>query len=866
MAQPKDTNLKQTRRWVLIADKIADNVISIGGLLVICAVFGMMLFLVFEVIPLFTGGSVESRTDYTIEGTAGRVLALSLDEQKTIAVRIVETGALTAWHASTGTILEAPSFDLQGKKIAVLAGTLDGRHAAFGFGDGTVRFADIAHKADVNPIRDLPEGLTRLNDRDLTDGTAVYSHIPGKQFRKTWIEVKLHDEIKAFDSGSPIIAMDYRFSQFGERPSQILAAIDQNGQGRLLKVESKLNLFTRKLKTEVSQAVLPALPQNVPIVHALVNEAGDTVYFAQKDGTVYRFNVRDFENPFLAETAQLTKPGVSLNVFGYLLGEVSVVAGGSDGSVNIYFLLRQRDPDSQDGFGIVHTRTFDPQPAAIVGFAASQRGRCFLTQDAAGSLWLRQGTSERTLLGVTESRGETGTGKGKIILAPRRDGIMAVFDDGTTNLWDIDVPHPESSLRTLFGKVWYEGSQNPTYTWQSTGATDAFEPKLSIVPLVFGTMKATFYALLFAIPIAILAAIYTSEFLPGGMRGKIKPAIEVMASIPSVVLGFIAALVLAPVVENWVAAVIMAFVSLPLSLMLAAYLWQLLPPPLAVRFDGIPKFLGMLAAVMVGLYITYSLGPLFERVFFAGDFKAWVNQDVGKAAPFWFLLLLPLSAIGVSTAANRFLGNRFNQYLKKAKAFSAALMDLGRWLGIAAGSIVVSYGIAVILQGLGFDARGTVVDTYAQRNTLVVGFAMGFAVIPLIYTLAEDALNAVPAHLRSASLGCGATPWQTAVWIVLPTAISGVFSAMMIGMGRAVGETMIVVMSTGNTPLTDMNIFNGLRALSANIAVELPEAPKDDTLYRLLFFTGLVLFGMTFVINTVAEIVRLRFRRRSAQL
>jgi phosphate transport system permease protein len=166
----------------------------------------------------------------------------------------------------------------------------------------------------------------------------------------------------------------------------------------------------------------------------------------------------------------------------------------------------------------------------------------------------------------------------------------------------------------------------------------------------------------------------------------------------------------------------------------------------------------------------------------------------------------------------------------------------------------------------GLDPRGGFVGTYEQRNTLVVGFAMGFAVIPIIYTLAEDALNAVPEHLRSASLSCGATPWQTALWIILPTAVSGVFSAIMIGMGRAVGETMIVVMAAGNTPLLDLNVFNGLRALSANIAVELPEAPKDGTLYRVLILTGLVLFGMTFIINTVAELVRLRFRKRAMQL
>jgi len=143
---------------------------------------------------------------------------------------------------------------------------------------------------------------------------------------------------------------------------------------------------------------------------------------------------------------------------------------------------------------------------------------------------------------------------------------------------------------------------------------------------------------------------------------------------------------------------------------------------------------------------------------------------------------------------------------------------------------------------------------------------MGFAVITIIYTLSDDALSSVPEHLRSASLGCGATLWQTAIRVVLPVAMSGIFSAVMIGLGRAVGETMIVVMAAGNTPVMDINVFNGLRALSANIAVELPEAVKDGTLYRMLFLAALSLFVVTFVLNTVAEIIRMRFRKRAFQL
>jgi phosphate transport system permease protein len=195
-----------------------------------------------------------------------------------------------------------------------------------------------------------------------------------------------------------------------------------------------------------------------------------------------------------------------------------------------------------------------------------------------------------------------------------------------------------------------------------------------------------------------------------------------------------------------------------------------------------------------------------------------------------------------------------------------ALADAAKFVVTAVATLVLAFATAALLNALGFDPRGSYVDTYVQRNALIVGFVMGFAIIPIIYTISEDALSTVPEHLRSASLGAGATPWQTAIRIVLPTAMSGLFSALMIGLGRAVGETMIVLMAAGNTPVLDWNIFEGFRTLSANIAVELPEAVRNSTHYRALFLAALVLFIMTFLVNTVAEIVRLRFRKRAYQL
>jgi len=252
------------------------------------------------------------------------------------------------------------------------------------------------------------------------------------------------------------------------------------------------------------------------------------------------------------------------------------------------------------------------------------------------------------------------------------------------------------------------------------------------------------------------------------------------------------------------------------------------------------------------------------------DFRAAPLYSLGVAGIYtfggWFLILLPLSATVVVVIMTLYVNPWFREVISGLDRRRAATMDILRFLGAALATMLLSIVIATLLTGIGMDPRGGVFGTYVQRNALVVGFVMGFAIIPIIYTIAEDALSTIPEHLRSASLGAGATPWQTAFRIVIPTATSGLFSAVMVGLGRAVGETMIVLMVLGNTAIMDWNLFNGARTLSANIAVELPEAVRNSTHYRTLFLAALVLFAMTFVINSLAESVRLRFRKRAYQL
>ena len=332
----------------------------------------------------------------------------------------------------------------------------------------------------------------------------------------------------------------------------------------------------------------------------------------------------------------------------------------------------------------------------------------------------------------------------------------------------------------MFGKVWYEGYAQPEYVWQSTGATDDFEPKMSLVPLIFGTIKATFYALVFAIPLAVFGALYTSQFVHPTIKAKVKPTVEIMAALPSVVIGFIAGLWLASRVEAHLVPVLLLILFLPLAGTAGVLFWDRLPYGLRRRLRPGMELFVILPLLVLGAAVAFGLGPAVEAGLFGGDAKQWLSTALGLV--------------------------------------------------------------------------------YDQRNSVVVGLAMGFAVIPIIFTISEDAFSSVPQHLTAASLALGASRWQTATRVVLPTASPGIFSAVMVGFGRAVGETMIVLMATGNTALLDWSPFNGMRTLSANIAVEVPEAPYGGTLYRVLFLSACVLFLMTFFVNTVAELVRQRLR------
>jgi phosphate transport system permease protein len=498
----------------------------------------------------------------------------------------------------------------------------------------------------------------------------------------------------------------------------------------------------------------------------------DTAVAATEKGNLYHWEL--LPEVRLTEVAHVSEEEVT--ALEYVLGNITLIVGDTRGNLSGWFRVREKEDDPDPHF--VKAHSYPGQGVAIAAIGASTRDKSLVTSGSDGSLVMRHMTSERSVI-VFPATGEP---VDAVLLTPKMDGIIVKQRDGRVARYEISAPHPDSSFRALFGKVWYEGYSQPEYVWQSTGGTDDFETKFSLIPLVFGTIKGTLYALIFAIPIAVMGALYTSQFMHPTLKARVKPTVEIMAALPSVVVGFIAGLWLASRVEREIVPVLMMLVLLPLFGTMGIFVWGFLPRTFRDRLRPGMELAVILPLLLVGAGVALLLGPSIEGAFFSGDFRLWLNSALNLV--------------------------------------------------------------------------------YDQRNSLVVGLAMGFAVIPIIFTIAEDSFTSVPQHLTAASLALGASRWQTATRVVLPTASPGIFSAVMIGFGRAVGETMIVLMATGNTPVLDWSVFNGMRTLSANVAVEIPEAPYGGTLYRTLFLAGLVLFLMTFVVNTLAEVVRQRLRER----
>ncbi len=243
---------------------------------------------------------------------------------------------------------------------------------------------------------------------------------------------------------------------------------------------------------------------------------GAYVYCLWEDGTTRRFLTRDINNPRLIDTLDLVpEAGTTVTSCEMLEGRTTLLVGDSLGQVSAWFPVNP--PKGSDAHETLllcgHEWKLGDSP--ITQLTATARNRSILTVDAAGKAHLLYATNERVLAVLPQAEGEKFT---RVAISPQQNRLLSVSNQGR-RVWDYNAPHADVSWSGLFRPVWYEGADRPQYSWDDHGT----EPRYSLVPLVFGTLKATFYSMLFGAPLALLAALFTSEFLHPNIKARIKP-------------------------------------------------------------------------------------------------------------------------------------------------------------------------------------------------------------------------------------------------------------------------------------------------------------------------------------------------------
>jgi len=730
------------RRKARRRDNIVKNIIKIGGILVIASVLAILVLIVRVTLPLFASSHLRgTNVDIQLAKNSLPIAAIGIDSYQEVFHTLSVDGSLRFCSAKTGKLLNeqqlAPGPEIIIRQVERYLGVI---HNIL-WQDGRLSMVEVTY---------VPE-YGEHNQRTI---------VPCVHTLKTWPPPE--------KAGSLVMSLarrseDNRFSR--------VDLFSDNTLG--ITHEVTTTDFFGNEKSETFEMTMDD-PMPGAMTTLTLDDNAAALYAGMDNGYIVRWDLTDPEAYRKTDTFAATTGDKAISALGMVFGGQTLVVGDMNGGVAAWLPVRSDLQSNIRKMVKVHELSAHESPVRKI--LPSRRSKTIYTLSADGFIHADHVTSENHLFDLNEDTQTFG-------ISLKDNNLISLDTNNKIHVLTIDNPHPEANLKTLFGKVWYEGYDQPEYVWQSSAQSDDAEPKLSLIPLIFGTMKGTLYAMLFSIPLAIFGAVYTSQFTTPQFKRTVKPVIEIMASIPSVVIGFLIALWLAPIIEDSIFPLIFSLFLLPFIFTLIMLIIQ--PLYRDRKFANLVKgyeFVLLLPVFVLTGWLSIEIAPLLEKILFADDFKLWLYNDLGMR--------------------------------------------------------------------------------YDQRNCIIIAFGLGICVIPIIFSITEDAISNIPPSLTAASLALGASRWQTVWRVILPSASPGIFAAMIIGFGRAVGETMVVLMATGNTPIMDWSIFNGMRTLSANIAVEIPEAPVGGTLYRVLFLCATVLFTLTFILNTGAEIVRERLRKK----
>ncbi|EGX6953810.1 ABC transporter permease subunit [Aeromonas hydrophila] len=728
-----------------IKDKLAKYGVTTGGALVLVALLLIFFYLLYVVKPIFNGATMEPTASFTLP-VAGKTAWLGVEEQNEIGYRFSDKGQVNFFavqgdgKVKVGQVLGQAQ--VKGDITAVAPPAPGQKLIAYGFADGKAQVVQPYFKVSYpNDVRVIEPSLQ-----------SPFGEEP----------------VVVDPQGKALTLMVFEAT----KDKMATAAVTADGRGVMAVMSGEENFLSGDIEWSAQNYGIPSLPRHVDQMLLTPNLR---ILFVREGSRLSVYDIHNLNDISLRDVMEINAPNANVTRVELLSGASSLLVGNDNGVISQWFEVA-RDGKRQ----FTQIRDFKGD-GAVAQLTPEHFRKGFISADKEGTVSFFHATGETKLL----SEKVEGGALSALAISPRHNVLLMQQGDAF-KLFAVENEHPEVTWSALWQQVWYEGYPEPQYVWQSTSASNDFEAKLSLVPLVFGTLKASFYAMVFAVPLGVAGAIYTAYFMSAGLRKYVKPTVEIMAALPTVILGFLAGLWLAPIIEGALPGVVLLLILLPMGMLLTALIWNYLPER---GKSWLPEGWHAILLIPVLLLIgwgAFAVSPLIENAFMHGDSRIWLTHEMG----------------------------------------------------------------------IKFD----------QRNSLVVGIAMGFAVIPTIFSIAEDAVFSVPKHLTQGSLALGATPWQTLSRVVILTASPGIFSAVMMGLGRAVGETMIVLMATGNTPIMDFSMFQGLRTLAANIAVEMPESEVGSSHYRVLFLAAFVLFVFTFLFNTLAEFIRQRLREKYSSL
>lgn len=725
--------LQETNRVRLLKDKAITAVVKASGLGLLIGLLGIFFYFISQTLPIFSSPSHNS-IQFTLPISSDDIADASIDSTGENLVLVTKRGDIQYFTKTEGKLSLINRARLSREPVAIAKSGLRSW------------IATIDKRGALEVV--MPEFIVS------------HTHIGKNYTPNLRIEPTL-SKLHFDDSG--FMTRNFVFAKQSEQ--SVFVRTD----------DTRVEILSYWVDSAgVPKHAIQAIGKGFNNIHHAQVSSDGRFLIVLDDDSLHLYSRPDMQSQFVEKsyTGNLAPEHLSKS-FRLLNGERGAITFNSDNQVELWFMV------VNEGRRLTNTQQFqlDSPPRHLV---PQHTSKGFWTVEDNGTHTLFYSTRDEPVLQFKSPIG----GIALTVLSENDEYLLSISGNKAV-ITHVEAPHQQVSLKGLTQKIQYEGYAEPEYVWQTSAATEDVEPKFSLTPLVFGTLKAATYAMLFSIPIAVFGAVYTAFFMSSRMRGLIKPTIELMEALPTLVIGFIAAIWLAPFMEKNLFGFFLCLLALPLVALFSGAVWSFIPAQYTKRVPKGLHLLSLLPMLIMVVWAVFHFAPYFESLWF---------HD----------------------------------------------------------------GLLIYLSEHGWD--------YQQRNSLIVGMAMGFAVIPTIFTIAEDAIFSVPKHLSEGSLALGATEWQTLTRVVLLTASPGIISAIMLGMGRAVGETMIVLTVTGNTPLTEWNIFEGLRSLTATIATELPESKVGSSHYRLLFLSALILFLFTFIVNSVAESVRQRLRDKYRSL